>query len=410
MGMVDAGGATDPNTREWCDYGDMHQDECHHCDPSERTATPRSQHDIWVDRIRRQVFTAELNAATTNVMPLQRIRTERVVSTSTPQWNPGNIAAQIGGHLAAIEGMFAALSEEAQTRHSDRELPGGDALVMLAPGADIEAFGYRQLSALFGRTDADSVEVDDLETPLALLASWEDVLREERDQPTYLKASISGAAKYIRDSIEWMLSYDENGDMRFIAIDDLADQLGKVRRQMENILKDGARAHLTRVHCIVEDCDAKPRLMKMWSARVEWDAYKCPGCDTRYDKAQYEMAKAQALWSKGAARFISQIEASDAAEVPLTTVSSWAARDNVQTQRDPDSGSLLVWWPDVRHRALERAERLKAVGTKRQVKKAEEEAEARVKEAAERKAKYEAEKARHGTRTTMRALPTLTVV
>lgn len=383
--MVDGVGTTTDAANIWCDYGDLRQDECHHCDPSERTPSPKTQHQIWVEQLRRDVYTAELNTTVNNVMPLHRIRTEPGAANSAPRWNPGNVAAEIGSHLTAMGDMFAALREEAETRHSDREFPGGDALVMLGPGADVEAFGYAQLSAIMGRISEQDVVLPDkrdILTPLALLASWEDVIREERDQPTYMKATIDGAIKYIRDSIDWMFSLNEYGDMQFLAVDDLAEQLGQARRRMEDILKDGSRAEFTRVKCTELTCETNPRLMKLWAAQVRWDRYRCPDCRTEYNKAQYEMAKAQAMFSSGSERFISQTEASEAAEVPLGTVSQWAARDKVRSERDEATGSLLVWWPDIRIRATERVERLRKAKIARDAKRAKKEAEERAKEGA----------------------------
>lgn len=355
--------------RKWCDFGGLHEDECHHCDSSARPAHAKTGHELWIQQLREQVTRATRAKEETLVRPhAPAAPSERRPTSTTQRWNPGNVQSQIGSHLTAISAMFDGLQEEAESRHNDREFPGGDAMVLLGPGADVEAFGYVQISALVGRIDERDVVVPekyDLEPPLAFLASWEAVLREERNQPVWLAPTIDRSIKYIRDSIDWMFSQDDDGDLRFLAVDDLADGLRKVRRRMEDILKDGARADFTRVNCTAEVCETHPRLMKLWAAQVRWDRYRCPMCRTEYTPAQFEMAKSQAMFSRGADRFISQAEASQAAEVPLSTLSSWAARGNVRSQADELTGALRVWWPDVRERATERRERLKAAALRR---------------------------------------------
>src|SRR5690606_18327130 len=63
-------------------------------------------------------------------------------------------------HLTQIVHMYADLSTEAVNRASSKDMPGGDAMVLLAPGADLAAYKYRQMSAIMGRID---VPIDDTE-------------------------------------------------------------------------------------------------------------------------------------------------------------------------------------------------------------------------------------------------------
>lgn len=367
--------------RERCDWSELWKDQCEHCDPAERPTKPKTEHELWIEKLRVEVERALLDASTTTVYPAPKIAPTRQSTSSTPKWNADNIAAQIGGHLTAIQDMFDALHEEAENRYRDREFPGGDAMVMLGPGPDIEAFNYRQISAMVGRIDEADVMIAgkrDIEPPLSFLASWEDILREERDQPVFLRATIRRAIKYIRDSIDWMLSTDENADIRFIAVDDLAEQLGHVRRRMEDILKDGSRAEFTRVNCIAPEC-THPRLMKLWAAQVRWDRYRCPDCRTEYTTAQYELAKSQNLHDRGLERFIAPIDAAEGAKVPIKTVRSWMRRRKAERRWIvPTDGNPFaeVWWPDVRDLGIERRARLDRQAIRRAALKAEKQAEA----------------------------------
>jgi hypothetical protein len=124
-----------------------------------------------------------------------------------------DLRLRIARDLRAITHLYEDLREEAINRAGDPDIPGGDAMVMLGPGADVEAFGYAQISTYLGRTPGWVEEPlpDDLEPPLSFLAGWSDLIREERDMPTALKATISREVDYIRSSLDWMLSYDESG-------------------------------------------------------------------------------------------------------------------------------------------------------------------------------------------------------
>ena len=279
---------------------------------------------------------------------------------------PGGVAAmtddlrlRIARELTTIVSLYADLHTEALHRPANQAglyIPGGDAMVLLGPGADVEAFGYAQISTYLGRTPGWVEEPlpDDLEPPLSFLAGWSDIIREERNQPTDLKATISREVDYIRGSLDWMLSYDENGEMRFPAADDLADGLAKHRRALETVLKAGDRAEFTRVNCIAEECPDQPRLMKLWGSQVRWDRYRCPSCRTEYDAEQFKMARTQNLHSVGADRYVLVIDAIAATGVPKATVHSWIRRDkDIKTKRDVRTLRLMVWWPDIRDRANE---------------------------------------------------------
>lgn len=365
-----------------CDWSELFTDECAHCCAGrEFEPLVKSEDELFIEELRAEVMKAIRDHSTHVMFPLPIDRKKPNVHPKNVQrWNPGDVAAQIGGDLTAIEDMFAALQEEAENRHSDREMPGGDALVMLTRGADVEAFGYAQISALVGRIPEDDVVLPneyDIEPPLSFLASWEDILREERDQPVWLNPTIKRAAGYIRESIDWMLSLDEYGEARFLAVDDLSNSLGVVRRRMENILRDGTRAEFTRVKCIVDECETHPRLMKLWAAQVRWDRYRCPACRAEYDTKQFTQAKAQNLHDEGASRFVRPADASKASGVPKNTMRSWMRRGDVLTALEVPTWSRLVWWPDVRTRAVDRAARLKAEAIERAKREAERDAQDR---------------------------------
>jgi hypothetical protein len=364
---------TGPDER--CEWSDMLRTECDHC-LGARTQAP-NEHVRYIGELRLEVQRL-LEAQSTEVSyprPIVRPQVGGAGKRIPPRWDRGNVAAQIGGDLTLIKDMFNALREEAETRHSDHEFPGGDAMVMLGPGADVEAFGYVQISAMVGRINEDDVvlpEKRDLEPPLSFLASWTDIIRDQRDQPTDLAATIDREIDYLRKSIDWMFSHDPEGQPHFIQVDELANGLSHVRRRLEDILKDGSRAEFTRVNCIALECETHPRLMKLWAAQVRWDRYRCPACRTEYDKAQFVMARSQNLHASFEGRYIAPRDAAEATGVPIKTVYSWMARRNVDRVWVMPTGVAHVWWPHVRDRSVARTLRLREVAVRRDERRARE--------------------------------------
>lgn len=189
---------------------------------------------------------------------------------------------EIAQNMTTIEDMFARLPAEAYMRAGDPDIPGGMAMVMLGPGVDIEAFGYAQMSELMGRTDKRVWMPDkgDVEPPLSFLASWSDIVREARGfEPSNRRATIKGEIASLRSALDWMLSTNEDGDPWFIQVEDFAAGLSKVRRAMENVLRDGVRAERIRAEC--KFCELSPRLCV--NRDGETVMFRCPHCDHEYD-------------------------------------------------------------------------------------------------------------------------------
>ena len=193
----------------------------------------------------------------------------------------------IAQDLSAIEDMYARLHGEAINRAGDPDIPGGAAMVMLGPGADVEAWGYVQLSSLFGRLNVDKEEQDriertGIEPPLSFLASWADIVREERGgAPSARRASIGGEVLYLRASIDWMLSTNDEGEPWWLPVEDFATRLHQVRVTLENVLKDGERSERINAKCndpSEKKCD-RPRLVRERADREgDEDSYHCPSC------------------------------------------------------------------------------------------------------------------------------------
>ena len=273
------------------------------------------------------------------------------------EWNPDKVRLNVARELREIVRLWRLLPEEAEARGADREFPGGDALVYLAPAANLEAWEHRYETAESQGLGAYAADQEAELHPLLVLATWEDAIRDERDQPTDLRATVERAADYIRGSIDWCLDDDADGNMNFIAIDALEAELKKCRRNLEDVLGEGDRAEMSRVWCVKEKCPGdRPRLRRMSDTmRGQLDRWQCPECDETYDYDEFMRARAINLHSDGADRFVLVTDAIEAVAAGKPTVMSWVRRLKVVSASDIKTRRMIVWWPDMRQADRERA-------------------------------------------------------
>lgn len=276
---------------------------------------------------------------------------------------------RIAQDLTAIEGMFSSLRAEAVNRAGDPDIPGGAAMVMLGPGADVEAWNYVQMSAALGRLDhygqkdVQLIVKDDIEPPLSFLASWSDLIREERGQePSTKRASIKGEADYIRSALDWVLATDEDGSPWWLPVLDFSDGLHKVRRSMENVLHDGDRDDKINARCKAcderrDDDDEKlaPRLsVRKAEGHGGHDFWQCPRCKQVYDEDGVRRCWRHMFVSKGdAPEWLHLRRAAAAVGRPVSTVRTWTiplpGAEKARVESEPgDDGRTWVRWSDVR--------------------------------------------------------------
>ena len=253
-------------------------------------------------------------------------------------WNPDKVRLNIARDLREVRQLFRGLRTEAINRAGDPKMPGGDAMVLLVPGANVEAFGYAQLSAIFGRTPEDSIECDDMEPPLSFLAGWSDIVRDRRDQPTGLGATIDREADYLLGSLDFMLSIDEYGDMVFIEVEDFAEGLSRVRRRLEDVLRDGHRAIRIKAEC--KSCADAPRLCLRHGEDESKDHWYCPSCYHLYDEVGVAQCWRQMFVRRGdAPEWVPLRQAAAALNRPVSTVRTWTLspdRGDGEPMRDAD--------------------------------------------------------------------------
>jgi hypothetical protein len=274
---------------------------------------------------------------------------------------------RINRDLGAVERLYADLHWQAVASYKDREMPGGRAMNMLGPAANRERWDEQYFAAEMQVWEDDSRswpefvdyfddQVDSDQHPLFVLDSWAQVVREERDQPTSLKATVSRCVDYLHGSVDWMLHTNEWNELEWFAVHEFARELRSLVTSMENVLSAGRRSDRIRTMCMY--CDEAPRLVRRWTESEDRDHWYCPGCGHGYDIDGVIRARHQRLLSEGADRWVAIDIARDVADVDRRTWWSWRSRLQVRAACEIQTKRMVVWWPSVRELVKAREDRL----------------------------------------------------
>lgn len=249
--------------------------------------------------------------------------------------------AQIGADLHDIESLYVDLWAEAIYRADDKEMPGGEAMNLLGPVANMEAWEHRYEAAEEKALEDDAQlpayindQLDAEIHPLSVLAGWVDVIRDERDQPTDLRATVAREAAYLRNNIDWMFTEDEYGDAVFIQRDALARDLRRVRTMLENVLRDGVRTDKG-VPCM--RCGYA--LTKDWGDHEDHDRWHCQSCDEWSTVEQYRFAVMNHWRSESPKLTATDMETQY--RIKPGTLRVWVNRGNVRKRGKDDSGRIM---------------------------------------------------------------------
>lgn len=255
--------------------------------------------------------------------------------------------------LAAIWTLAASLPAEAVEKGVRSE-----AMVLSGPAADPEAWQNYAMSAvrgrlckciqrrqlcpsLWGKTCPDAAYVDDNrdeQHPLFVLGGWEQIWRDYLDHHTEAPVTLHGAYSYIDLQIAYMAEQIEP------AFDELAKELKGCRSYLENVLQEGVREQRSQVPCV--DCET--RLIKVYAEKEPDDWWSCPRCQRTYTEQEYARAQHFHSETERADRFVKVSVALGMIDRPEQTLRTWMATGKVKTEKEPKTGALLVWWPDVR--------------------------------------------------------------
>jgi hypothetical protein len=248
-----------------------------------------------------------------------------------------DLRLSIAQHLTSIERLCRDLETEALHRFADKEYPGGPALTMLGPVANIEAWNYRQLSELMGRTYNGS-GLDDLDSdpapPLLVVSGWADVIATERGDVRRQRASIKRECAFIRGVLDWVTGSNADGDSYFLAADELDRDLGVLVRRLEAVLHDGIAVDRG-VPCM----RCGKALVKVWGANADSDRWHCGPCDEWSSGEQYNLAVKAAHRANA-----TKLNATDMLaeyRIKAGTLTGWAAKGIVHKRGKDGSGRIL---------------------------------------------------------------------
>lgn len=249
----------------------------------------------------------------------------------------------IAQRLSEIVRLCGALRVQAWHCHDDKDIPGGDALVMIGPVATMSVWEEQIERAEDAYFDglAPWLAVEDRDSdptpPLLVLAGWEDVVRDEREQPTRRRATIDGAVTYLRHQLDWLVGDDDvSGEPLFPAVDALVRDLGRLQTRLENVLHDGIRLDRG-VPCMT--CGTL--LVKVWGvdATGKGDRWHCKPCHEWSTIEQYNLAVKAAARAHRAA--LTGTEMEEQYRVPHSTLRVWVHRGEVRRRGRDGSGRTL---------------------------------------------------------------------
>jgi hypothetical protein len=234
-----------------------------------------------------------------------------------------------------------------------RPIPGGEALVMLGPVANLDVWARRVTVRLdFNyRARLEHIPHDDWLTddhpadgdpPQAVLAFWDDAWRHLNRHPPAPLPTISAAANYLH---RHMTRMSREPRARF---DDFAADMHSLRARLETVLSAGERDEKgapclkcrgTLIRRTEDPRPAPPRYcyghggVCRWPAR--WDLDECVRCDRGGLRDVWDCPRCKRKYSY--AEYWNAVQASYRANAPALTA------DDIAAQLDVAKGSIRGW-------------------------------------------------------------------
>lgn len=179
-------------------------------------------------------------------------------------------------NLHAIATVCGALPTEAKHRGVN-----GEAMALLAPAADPEAWNHREASALAGRVPADYLaDTRDEQHPTFVLGTWEMLWREHLDQPTSLTATLPRLVAYLDLQLHVMAAEP------LIPFRDFAIGLRTCLAHLRAVIHDQNQGDVANVGCF--ECGSQ--LERRLTDTGFEDVWTCKGCRRQYTHAEYNFA------------------------------------------------------------------------------------------------------------------------
>lgn len=277
----------------------------------------------------------------------------RVCSKEHAEGTCAPCLAEARDDLTAIGDMCHALPTEVRHKGVDSE-----AMALLAPAADAEAWGHMTTSLHVGRLPAGYLccdrcdrpwpcekHADSEQHPLMVLGTWDMVWRDALDHETDETLTIASAVAYLGEQMTHMAGFED------APFEDFARDLRRCRSHLEAVLHDGEQRE-TGAPCV----NCRVPLHKVWRGReLPWsshenpslaseDGWACPRCphDRRwYTKAQYDNAVRGAHLD--AAEWLTDADMAIRTAVKASTVRSWARSDSASPVRKRRNADRTVY-------------------------------------------------------------------
>lgn len=177
--------------------------------------------------------------------------------------------------IAEIVSMSDELIDEAVEDGVDSE-----AADLAGPAADPEAAMWRRLA---GAERLSEVSIEPDRHPLTVLGTWDFMWREDYDQPTTRRCTITAAATYL-DGMLGRVAQDENQDWPLFA-----SEIASCRTHLAEVLHLAKRPEKG-APCPA--CAAEPALVKHYDERDttgKSDTWRCPACRQSWSEQDYRL-------------------------------------------------------------------------------------------------------------------------
>lgn len=205
----------------------------------------------------------------------------------------GGPVVKVARDLREIENMCSQLDDQAEhkanTTIDGHHLPGGLAMVALAPVANLEAWHNRLGAAERAGRDVTAILEDEDETwepPLQTLLFWSEDWRRVHDSEWGVQPTVATEVAFLR----WALHWAWDNEPRF---GDFASDIHDARVRIENVLYAGERPERG-VPCMYDECKGSRIIRKHEPYRDEggrkawrWSAWFCVKCKRTWTEDRY---------------------------------------------------------------------------------------------------------------------------
>ena len=219
--------------------------------------------------------------------------------------------AEVRANLHEIGRLCGALPKEVEHRGIN-----GEAMMLLGPAADPEAWGHREASARAGRISSDYLDdARDESHPAFVLGQWDMIYRDAFDHDEATELGLPTSVDYLDRNLTYAATWPH------VPFEDMARDLRQCVSHLEQVLHDGEQVD-EGVPCLT--CGRA--LRRVWGKGEKEDGWECKRCRTTSTEAQYRFAvKADYVAN---AEWLTAEDMATRTGVAAATVRSWASDRN----------------------------------------------------------------------------------